>query len=104
MKAHGWCHSVAGGIRLVFQVSPNAKKTEVIGELEEALKIRLHAPPIEGRANEELVRFVAEQLGITRRAVTLTHGVASKRKVVLISEEALVPKSVVERFLDFQNR
>lgn len=49
-----------------------------------AVKIRLAAPPVDGEANEELVRFLASALGLPRRAVTVTWGRTSRRKVVTI--------------------
>ena len=58
MKA-AWCSKHGEAIRLSVQVLPNAKKTEVVGLIDGALKIRLKAQPIEGQANEELIRFIA---------------------------------------------
>ena len=54
-----WCAAIPGGVRLAVQIQPNAKKTEVVGVLDDALKIKLQAAPIEGKANEALVRWVA---------------------------------------------
>ena len=85
-----WCSPLPGGVRLAVQVMPNAKKTEVIGILDEAIKIRLQAPALEGRANEALIRFLADQLQLPKSAITLTHGQTNKRKlleVVSRSEE-----------------
>lgn len=77
-----WCAALPGGVRLAVHIIPNAKRTEVVGLHGDALKIRLQAQPIEGRANEALVRFVAEALGLPRTAVVITHGHTAKRKVV----------------------
>ncbi len=54
------------GVRLSVRITPNARKNEVVGVLDDALKIKLNAPPIEGRANEALIRFIAEQLDVPR--------------------------------------
>lgn len=58
-----------------------------------ALKVRLAAPPVDGTANDELVRFVAERLGVPRRAVRLVAGAGARRKVVEVdgvaADEAL---------------
>jgi uncharacterized protein (TIGR00251 family) len=50
----------------------------------DALKVRLAAPPVDGEANEELVRFLAKTLGVRRAAVSLTAGLSSRRKTVEI--------------------
>ena len=69
---------------LELKIVPNTPRTEVIGWLGEALKLKVHAPPVEGRANEELRMFLADLLGLPKRAVTLARGEHSPRKVVVI--------------------
>ena len=69
---------------LTVHVVPRAARTEVVGRHGDAVKIRLAAPPVDGAANEELVRFLAERLGVARRAVTLKAGASSRRKTVAI--------------------
>ena len=83
MSRH-WCSVIPGGIRLAVQIAPNAKKTEIIGALEDALKIKLHAPPVDGRANEALIRYIADTLHIPKSAVSITHGFTSKKKLLEI--------------------
>lgn len=94
-----WCTPLQGGVRLSVQVAPNAKKTEVAGVVEDALKIRLHAQPIEGRANDALVRYLADVLDVPRSAVTITHGASSKRKTVAVTSAGLDADAVVRRLL-----
>jgi uncharacterized protein (TIGR00251 family) len=89
-----WCSAQAGAVRLAVQITPNAKKTEVIGVLDGALKIKLQAQPIEGKANEALVRFLAGALGVPKSAVTITHGQTSKRKLVEVASATLTPEKV----------
>ncbi len=72
-------------MRLVVHVVPRAKRTEVAGRHGDALKIKLKAPPVDGAANAELVRFVAEQLGVRLAAVTITSGLTSRRKIVVVA-------------------
>ena len=69
---------------LALKVIPNAPRDEVAGWLGEALKVKIHAPPVEGRANEALGEFLAEALGVHRRAVTLVRGDLSRQKLVRI--------------------
>jgi len=66
----------------VVHVQPRARRTEVAGLHGDAVKLRLAAPPVEGAANEELVRFVAERLGVARSAVRVAAGATSRRKTV----------------------
>ena len=87
--SRNWCTPAQGGIRITVQITPNAKKSEVIGVLEDALKIKLHAQPIEGKANEALVRFLADMLDVPKSAVTITHGHTSKRKIIEVSGATL---------------
>lgn len=88
-----WCSDLPGGVRLAVQISPNAKRSEVIGILEDVLKIRLQAQPIEGKANEALVRFIAESLAVPRSAVAITHGLSNKRKLLEVSARHLTAEA-----------
>lgn len=74
----------ATGIRLAVQVQPRASANELAGRHGDALKVRLQAPPVEGAANEALIRFLAERLGVPRAAVRIVAGPASRRKTVLV--------------------
>jgi uncharacterized protein len=87
-----WIVPVAGGVRLRVRVQPRASRTECAGLVGDQLKIRLAAPPVEGAANDALVRFLAQILGIRRAAVMLVGGASSRSKVVELSgmDEAAV--------------
>jgi uncharacterized protein (TIGR00251 family) len=65
-------------------VQPRASRTEVAGVLGDQLRVRLTAPPVDGAANEALVRFLAERLGVPRSAVRLVSGEAGRSKVVAV--------------------
>lgn len=73
-----------GRLTLTLHIQPGAKKTEVAGPHGDALKIRLAAPPVDGKANEALIRFVADTLGLPRSAVELKSGHTARRKVLEI--------------------
>ena len=75
-----------GSVTVAFHVQPGAKKTEVAGLHGDALKIRLAAPPVDGKANASLLAFVAAALGVPKAAVTLKSGQTSRQKVVEISD------------------
>ena len=97
--SRAWCSALPGGVRLAVQIQPNAKKTEVIGVLDDALKLKLQAQPIEGKANEALVRYLAETLSVPRSAVTITHGHTSKRKLVEVRSGNLTVDAVMHALL-----
>jgi len=70
--------------RLEIKAVPNAPKSEVVGWLGDALKVKLKAPPIDGKANAELCSFLAKKLGLPKGAVQLDRGATSRKKIVLI--------------------
>jgi uncharacterized protein (TIGR00251 family) len=78
-------------IVLALHVQPGAARTEVAGQHGDALKIRLAAPPVDGKANAELLRYLAEAFGVPLRQVMLVRGDASRRKLVRIAAPSLRP-------------
>ena len=75
----------AASCTLAIKAIPNAPRNAVVGWLGDALKIKIHAPPVEGRANEALCEFLAEILGVPGRAVTVLRGDTSTRKIIHIA-------------------
>jgi uncharacterized protein (TIGR00251 family) len=78
-------------------VIPNAKIEKVLGEHGDAIKIKLRAPAVEGKANTALRRFLAEKLSIPQRAIVLEHGERSRDKVIRV--DGLSEKEVGSRLL-----
>ena len=74
----------AQGVVLDLSVIPGARRTEVVGLHDGALRLRLAAPPVDGKANEALLRWLASELGSPRRALTLLRGASGRRKQVRI--------------------
>ena len=70
---------------LAVKAVPNAPRNEIAGWLGDALKIKIHAPALDGRANDALCEFLADALGLPRRAVTLARGDKSRQKLVRIT-------------------
>ena len=89
-----WCGPITHGVRMFVQITPNARKSEVIGVLEDVLKIKLQAQPIEGKANEALVRFLADMLDVPKSAVTITHGHTGRRKTIEIAAVGVTAENV----------
>ena len=69
---------------LVVHVVPRARRTEVSGWHGDAIKVKLAAAPVDGAANAELVRFVAERVGVPQGAVTIASGATARRKTVAV--------------------
>jgi uncharacterized protein len=83
-------------ITLTLHVQPGAKKTALAGLHGDALKIRLAAPPVEGRANEALLEFIAEIFKVPQRNVTLKQGAQSRHKRVEILHSAIRPETLLQ--------
>ena len=83
-RAHPWLREEDGALVLTLHAQPGASRTEVAGTHGEALKVRLAAPAIEGRANAALVRFLADSFAVPQRQVTVVQGAAARRKVVRV--------------------
>ncbi|OQA29267.1 MAG: hypothetical protein BWY59_00446 [Verrucomicrobia bacterium ADurb.Bin345] len=92
-----WMHESEGSVVLSVRVVPRAAKDAVQGIMGEALKIRLCAPPVEGKANEALVRFLAKALDIPPSRVELVAGATGRNKRVRV--RGLPAKAVQGRLL-----
>jgi uncharacterized protein len=79
-----WATLVSDGVVLSLHCQPGAKASRVVGLHDERLKIQLQAPPLENRANEALVAWLAEQLGVPRKQIDLLTGQTSRQKRVLV--------------------
>lgn len=91
----GWYRRQGEILTLTLHVQPGAKRTEVAGLHGDALKIRLAAPPVEGRANEALLKFVAASFGVPLRQVELKQGGQSRHKVVAVMGSCIEPESLL---------
>ena len=70
---------------ITVQVHPNAARNGVIGVREGVLHVRIAAPPVDGKANRELVSFLSERLGIGRGSISIHRGITGRRKTVTIA-------------------
>jgi uncharacterized protein (TIGR00251 family) len=73
------------GAVFAIRLQPGARRNAVLGELGDAVKIALTAPPIEGRANESLIEFLSDWLNVPRSAIAITAGEHSKNKRIRIA-------------------
>lgn len=90
-----WYRRNGETLTLTLHIQPGAKRTEVAGLHGEALKIRLAAPPVEGRANEALLKFIAASFGVPLRQVELKQGGQSRHKVLLVTGSKVEPESLL---------
>ena len=79
-----WAEARPGGVLLTIRVVPRAARDEIQGFHGDALKVRLHAPPVDNKANEALVRFLAERLDLSRNQVRLIAGATGRTKQVVV--------------------
>jgi uncharacterized protein (TIGR00251 family) len=78
-------HDSLEGATFAIKVHPRARKNAITGELGDALKLSLTAPPVEGRANEACIEFLANLLKVPRSSITIASGQSSRRKVIRVS-------------------
>ncbi len=78
-------HETSAGITFAVRVQPRARRNAIVGELGEALKIALTAPPIDGRANEACIEFLAAVLKLPRSSVTIISGQGRRNKIIRVA-------------------
>jgi len=74
--------STSSGVRFQVYVQPRASRSEIVGDHDGALRVRLTAPPVDNAANDELIALLAKALGAPRRDIRIVGGATSRRKVV----------------------
>ncbi len=68
--------------RISLRVQPNAPRSEAVSLADGVFKIRIAAPPVEGKANRELIAFLSQKLGISKSSVTIVRGHTSRNKII----------------------
>ena len=93
-----WIKARGEKILISVRVQPGASKNVVTGIREGSLTIKLCSPPVDGRANDSLIRFVADRLNISRSSVQIIHGIKNRKKLLEVAglsiadaENALTP-------------
>jgi uncharacterized protein (TIGR00251 family) len=78
-------HNGQGGAAIAVRVTPRASKNEIVGILNDGtVKIRLTAPPVEGKANDALVKFLAEVLDVAKSRIDIVAGATGRDKLVSV--------------------
>ncbi|MDA8387418.1 MAG: DUF167 domain-containing protein [Nitrospiraceae bacterium] len=75
----------AAGVRIKVKVQPRSSGRKIAGLAGDTLKVKLTSPPVEGKANEELIEFMGETLGVRKSAIRIARGGSSKLKLIEIS-------------------
>ena len=88
-----WHRAKGNETELFVTIASRASRSEVAGIQEDRLRLRIAAPPVDGKANEEIVAFVSKLLGVPKRSVCISKGESSKQKTLVIAQDyaALAP-------------
>ncbi len=82
-----WARRTATGWMLTIRVQPGARRSELAGPYGEALRVRIAAPAVDGQANDELVRFLANEFGVHRRAIRIVRGETNRSKLIEVTTD-----------------
>jgi len=93
MTGHGdhWYRWDNGDLILRVQIQPRASRDELTSVINSHLKVRITAPPVDGEANDHLLRFMAKQFGLPKKKVILLHGHKGKTKVLCLRCPQKIP-------------
>ena len=90
-----WYRWQNGALILEICVQPRASRDEIVGPKGERLKIRLTAPPVDGEANQQLLKLLANLCGVRRNQVSLISGANSRNKRIAIASPKTLPAGIV---------
>jgi len=92
----GACHWRSGDLTLHIRLQPRASRDEIVGWHGDALKVRITAPPVDGKANKYLLGFLAKQFGVPPSQVTLLSGQTGRDKRVCVEAPRNIPAPIPE--------
>jgi hypothetical protein len=95
---------IEAGVVLPVRLQPRASGTEICGCIEHRLKIKVVAPPLEGRANKECIEFLAKKLGISKSGLRVISGAKSREKRILIPLSGMdcLVRTLKSKSIDFE--
>ncbi len=93
-----YVRAAGDGSHLDLYVTPRASRSRVVGEHDGRLKVQIAAPPVDGAANDEVVRLVARLAGVSRRSVSIARGDTGRRKTVAV--DGVAPEDLAQRLSD----
>jgi uncharacterized protein (TIGR00251 family) len=77
---------MAESVKISVRVRPNARKSEIVDFKDGVLQLRVAAPPVEGKANSELLEFLSKILGVSKSRLSIEKGMKGRRKIIRISD------------------
>jgi uncharacterized protein (TIGR00251 family) len=92
-----WYRLGRDGLTIHVQAQPGAKRTEIVGLYGDSIKVRLASPPVDGKANDCLIEFLARRLSVKRGQIAIVRGTSSRRKDVLVAASGLRPEALLEK-------
>ena len=93
------------GLTINLRISPNAKKNKILGLYgEKQIKVSVACPPIDGRANETLVKFIAETFSVSQKNVEIIRGETSQYKTLFISGDPQKLEALLQKILAHSSR
>ncbi|GGZ51705.1 DUF167 family protein YggU [Paraglaciecola chathamensis] len=81
-------------LQLRIYIQPKASRDEIVGMHGDALKIAITAPPVDGKANAHLCKYLAKQCGVAKSKVAITKGQLNRHKTVVVCEPAVIPEAI----------
>ncbi len=84
------------GLTLNIKVDPRSSRSGIVGHYGDALKVKLTSPPVEGRANKELIEVLAKEFGINKKDVEIISGKNSRNKIVRLKGAQGIQKNIKE--------
>ena len=89
-----WYRWRRGVLELRIRVQPRAKREEIAGISDDAVRVRLTAPPVDGKANDELIRLLAMEFDVPRSRVEVVRGVHSRHKTLNVDAPQRIPRKL----------
>jgi len=86
-------------MKLKLHVVPNSSQNQICGWHGDALKIKITAPPVDGKANKEITRFLASCFNVSNKDVTILHGDTGKTKLVEINIDSMQGEQIIKTYL-----
>ncbi len=86
-------------MKITLYIQPGAKKNEVAGEHDGMVKLRISAPPVEGAANEAVIKFTAQILGLSKSSVKLIKGDKSRIKIIEFDERLIPDQNALQKLI-----
>jgi len=86
-----FCHYQGDDLMLRLYLQPKSSRDQFVGEHGEALKVAITAPPVDGKANAHLIKFLSKQFAVSKSAITVEKGLQSRHKLVRVKHPKKLP-------------